>query len=272
MCTGMRWARRIQVKIGLTVATPSWLGCAFATLMARATPLTLPCNQALAEADEAVKVAAAVNQPVPLCITVLASLLVSLQTRDWHKVEDLIQRVSECATKHNLFPFAKVARGWRGDFAVSRGDFLGGIDLLQTALADLHEDGYELYRPQLSAALAEDLAKAGKRGPAYSTICEAIEWAHSRGRAVELPDLLHVKGEILLMSPADTIEGEKQLLESLQMSQLTVERYPNTAVFIFLSNDFSNRSFRVKLDSVIQRDARNLAHDCEDFGLSVSER
>jgi predicted ATPase/DNA-binding winged helix-turn-helix (wHTH) protein len=176
-------------------------------------------DQALAEADEAVKVAAAVNQPVPLCITVLASLLVCLQTRDWHKVEELIQRVSDCATKHNLFPFVKVARGWRGHFAVSQGDLSGGIDLLQTALADLPEHGFELYRPQLSAALAEALAKAGKRGPAYSTICEAIEWAHSRGRALELPDLLHVKGEILLMPPAETIEGERQLLESLQMAQ-----------------------------------------------------
>jgi predicted ATPase len=48
---------------------------------------------------------------------------------------------------------------------------------------------------------------------------EAIEWAHSRGRVLELPDLLHVKGEILLMPPADTIEGERQLLESLQMAQ-----------------------------------------------------
>src|ERR1700748_3153750 len=36
MRTGMRWARRTQVKMGLTVATPWPLGCAFATLMARA--------------------------------------------------------------------------------------------------------------------------------------------------------------------------------------------------------------------------------------------
>ena len=34
MRTGMRCARRTQVKIGLTEASPSWFGCAFVTLIA----------------------------------------------------------------------------------------------------------------------------------------------------------------------------------------------------------------------------------------------
>src|SRR5712691_6009495 len=42
MRTGMRWARRTQVKIGLTVARPCPLGCAFATLMPRARLATWP--------------------------------------------------------------------------------------------------------------------------------------------------------------------------------------------------------------------------------------
>ena len=33
----MRWARRTQVKMGLTVATPWLLGCALGTLIAHAT-------------------------------------------------------------------------------------------------------------------------------------------------------------------------------------------------------------------------------------------
>jgi hypothetical protein len=42
MRTGMRWARRTQVKIGLTVASPCWLACAFGTLMPRAMLPTWP--------------------------------------------------------------------------------------------------------------------------------------------------------------------------------------------------------------------------------------
>ena len=89
--------------------------------------------------------------------------------------------------------------------------------MLQTALAALHEDGYELYRPQLSVTLAEGLAKTGERELAYSTICEAVSWAETRGRVLNLIDLLRVKGEILTsMSQQD---GEACLLESLQLAR-----------------------------------------------------
>ena len=38
MRTGTRWARRTQVKIGLTEARPEASGCAFGTLMPRESP------------------------------------------------------------------------------------------------------------------------------------------------------------------------------------------------------------------------------------------
>src|SRR6516165_7172295 len=42
MRTGMRCAKRTQVKIGLTAASPCWSGWAFATLMPRAMLPTCP--------------------------------------------------------------------------------------------------------------------------------------------------------------------------------------------------------------------------------------
>jgi predicted ATPase len=92
--------------------------------------------------------------------------------------------------------------------------------LLQTALAALHEDGYELYRPLLSVTLAEGLAKTGEHELAHTTICEAVRWAETRGRTLELINLLRVKGEILTsMSPQDVGEGEACLLRSLQLAR-----------------------------------------------------
>ena len=110
--------------------------------------------------------------------------------------------------------------GWQGCLAVLRGDLSRGIELLQTALAALHEDGYELYRPQLCVMLVEGLAKTGERELAYSTICEAVTWAESRGRILNLIDLLRVKGEILTsMSQQHTGHGEECLLHSLQLAR-----------------------------------------------------
>jgi predicted ATPase len=177
-------------------------------------------EQAAAMAEEAVQSAEALNQPVALCYVLMPSVEFYLETGDWQRAEELIHRLSSIATKHHLFSYARASVGWQGRLAVSRGDLLRGIELLQTALTALHEDGYELYRPQLSVTLAEGLAKTAECELAYSTICEAITWAETRGRVLHVIELSRVKGEILTsMSEQDTSEGEACLLQSLQLAR-----------------------------------------------------
>ena len=73
-----------------------------------------------------------------------------------------------------------------------------------------------MYRPPFSATLADGLAKTGRREHAYSTICEAVTWAETRGRRLHLIELLRVKGEILTSMPQqDAGEGEACLLQAL---------------------------------------------------------
>lgn len=177
-------------------------------------------EQAAAMAVKAVQEADNPDQPFSLCYVLMSCVIVPFETGDWEKAEELIHRLSSIATKHHLLTYARASVGWQGRLAVSRGDLSRGIELLQKALATLHEDGYELYRPQFSVTLAESLAAAGQRELAYSTICEAVTWAETRGRILTFIDLLRVKGEILAsMSPQDTSEGEAYLLESLQLAR-----------------------------------------------------
>jgi predicted ATPase len=177
-------------------------------------------EQALATAEESVQEAENLNHPFTLCYVLMSCVIVPLETGDWRRAEELVHRLSTIATKHHLFTYARAAVGWQGCLAVSRGDLSAGVELLQTALAPMHEDGYGLYRPQLSLTLAEGLSKTGQRELAYSTICDAVAWAETRGRILELIDLLRVKGEILTsMSQQDTSEGEACLLRSLQLAR-----------------------------------------------------
>jgi hypothetical protein len=177
-------------------------------------------EQALAMTEEAVQEAEHLNHPFTLCYILMSCVMVPLETGDWGKAEDLVQRLLTIATKHHLFTYARASLGWQGRLAVSRGALSPGIELLQTALAALHEDGYELYRPQLSVTLAEGFAKSGARELAYSTICEAVSWAETRGLILDLIDLLRVKGDILTsMSAQHTSEGEACLLQSLQLAR-----------------------------------------------------
>ena len=177
-------------------------------------------EQATATAERVIQDTETLNNPNTLCHTLMSIVMVPLETGDWQRAEDLIHRLSTISTKHELLTYARASVGWQGCLAVSRGDLSRGIGLLQTALAALHEDGYELYRPQLSRTLAEGLATAGRRELAHSTICEAVSWAETRGRVLDLIDLLRVKGEILAsMSQEDTGEGEACLLQSLQLAR-----------------------------------------------------
>jgi predicted ATPase/DNA-binding winged helix-turn-helix (wHTH) protein len=177
-------------------------------------------EQAMAATEEAVQEAANLNHPQPLCYILMSCVLVPLETGDWQRAEELIHRLSSIATKYHLFSYVRASAGWQGRLAVSRGDLSRGIELLQTTLAALHEDGYELYRPQFSVTLAEGLALAGQRELAYSTICEAVTWAETRARTLHFINLLRAKGDILTsMSPQDTSEGEACLLESLQLAR-----------------------------------------------------
>jgi tetratricopeptide (TPR) repeat protein len=84
----------------------------------------------------------------------------------------------------------------------------------------MHQDGYELYRPQLAVSLAEGLAKAGQLDAALSAVREEIAWVKARDRVVDLIDLLCVKGKILSsMSQQDASEGLACLLQALEVAQ-----------------------------------------------------
>jgi hypothetical protein len=70
--------------------------------------------------------------------------------------------------------------------------------------------------------LADGLVSAGDRDAAYRAICEAISWADSRNRTLDLIELLRVKGEISgSISQRRTSEGESDtcLRHALQLAK-----------------------------------------------------
>ena len=177
-------------------------------------------DQAAVMAKEAIAESEALNHPPTLCYVLMSTVVISLERGDFERADELIRRLAEIATKHGLLTYARAAGGWQGRLAVSCGELSRGIQLLRTAIASLHEDGYELYRPQLSGALAKALAQSGQRELARSTIFEAVTWAETRDRKLHLVELLGVAGEILTSSSAHTSDrGEAYLLQSLGLAR-----------------------------------------------------
>jgi predicted ATPase/DNA-binding winged helix-turn-helix (wHTH) protein len=177
-------------------------------------------DQAAAMAKGAIEESEALNHAPTLCYVLMSTVAVTLDRGDLQRADELIHRLTEVATSHGLLTYARAADGWRGRLAVLCGERSRGVQLLRTAIVSLHEDGYELYRPHLSGALATGLADSGQVELAYNTICEALTWAETRGRRLHCVELLRLKGEILNTLRADTASrGEVHQLESLELAR-----------------------------------------------------
>lgn len=175
-------------------------------------------DQAMIIAAEAVREAEELNHPFTLCYVLMSCVMVPLETGNWRRAEELIERLSTVAAKHHLATYARAAVGLEGRVAVARGDLSRGIRLLQTALTALREHGYELYRLQFSTALAEALAGSGQPEAAYRTICEEVAWADAHGQVPGLIEGLRAKGEILCSS-LRAEEGESCLMQALELAR-----------------------------------------------------
>jgi predicted ATPase/DNA-binding winged helix-turn-helix (wHTH) protein len=177
-------------------------------------------DQALEASREAIKEAEHLNHPATTTFLLVEAVLVFLYTGNWQTAEEWIRRITADATRYALAQCHSIAIGYQGVQAVRLGEPFRGTELLQNAVARLHADGYEGYRRVLSGTLAEGFLKAGETARAHMTICEAVDGEEACGPSCYTPELLRVKGEVLLsMGQSDSGEGAQCLLDSLRLAR-----------------------------------------------------
>jgi predicted ATPase/DNA-binding winged helix-turn-helix (wHTH) protein len=223
--------RKVPALSGIASAAPVHSGkfnTSFVQWSARNVSFVLPrslwllgrTDEALKMAKKAVQEVTSVDRPSKFCYMLMAVTLLFLEIGDLKSAEDSIDCLLNWTARDSLLTYARAAVGWRGWLAVLRGDSSRGIESLRAALEAQHEDGYELYRPDMSKALGEALLKTGQLELAYRRIREEIEWCETRLRKQETCDLLRVKGEILLQrSEPDMQEGESCLVSALRLAK-----------------------------------------------------
>jgi len=215
-------------------------------------------DEALKMAKKVVQEVTSTDRPSRFCYMLMSVILLFLEIGDLKSAEDSIDCLLDWTTRDSLLTYSRAAVGWQGWLAVLRGDSSRGIESLRTALEALHEDGYELYRPDMSKALAEALLKTGQWELAYSRVCEAIEWCGTRLRTHETCDLLRVKGEILVeKSDPDMREGEACLISPLRLAEqqglLSLELRSGISLAKLWANQGSARKGTELLGSIYHR-------------------
>jgi hypothetical protein len=90
-----------------------------------------------------------------------------------------------------------VGRGLKGELAIHRGDAGRGVQMLESALQNLHAARYELVTTAFHIALARGLAQIGRADDARNTIDASIRAVEVNGDMAFMPELLRVKSQLV---------------------------------------------------------------------------
>jgi tetratricopeptide (TPR) repeat protein len=155
-------------------------------------------HQAVAMARETVDEAEALDHPVTLCIALIWAVSISIWNGDLTESEQYIDRFIEVADRHSLAPYQAAGRGVKGELMVRRTEALSGVMQLRGALKTLHGLRYELLTASLMLSIAEGLRILGQHDEAREAIDEAIAVVNTNGDLFMMPELLRVKGAIMV--------------------------------------------------------------------------
>jgi predicted ATPase/DNA-binding winged helix-turn-helix (wHTH) protein len=177
--------------------------------------------QAVDQAQQIIRHAAALNHPVTLSFTLHWAIPVYLLTGDLQTAEAHTDWLISRAEAHSLLPYIAMGRGFKGELDVRRGNPTAGVEKLQVCLAGLFATRHELLITPFSISLAQGLAAIGRFTEAVTLIDERIRLAGINGNISHLPELLRMKGALLLAMPDPGGDvAEKCFVQSLEVSRL----------------------------------------------------
>ena len=128
----------------------------------------------------------------------------------------------DCSLKHAFGEWHSAGLCFKGMLLVERGD-RAGLAILRTALHGLRETSFTDNLLEALCAFAQGLAAVGQLGEALAAIDEALERSKQHDECWCRPELLRVRGEIILLNETaglnDTAEDHFRQALDLACSQ-----------------------------------------------------
>jgi predicted ATPase/DNA-binding winged helix-turn-helix (wHTH) protein len=175
--------------------------------------------QALARARQAVEDAEQLHHPVSLAILLNAVSLL-LWVGDLDAADRHLARFIALAESQYFGPYLDVGKGLKGELSIRRGDVKTGIEMVRDCVKKLHAVQYERFTTHFHMVLIHGLATSGQIGESADLIDETVRMSDIRGDNVYIPEMLRLKGKVLLaMQPPRIEEAESCLLSSLEVSR-----------------------------------------------------
>lgn len=177
-------------------------------------------EQARRAVDQAFLDAEATQHPVWHAI-VINALAAAMWIDGLDVAEQQLNRYIPRVETHSFAPYLHLARAFKSELAIRRGDVEAGVAELKVHLGKLYAARYELFTARLQIVLAGGLAATGQLLEALALIEETAQLIDMQGYTSYLPELLRVKGNVLLaVMSSKVVEAEECFVRSLDTSRM----------------------------------------------------
>ena len=179
-------------------------------------------DQAIRAVESLVEHAQKADHANSLChATAIAACPIALWAGDLDRCQYYIDLLRDFSRRHTLALWRAFGRAHQGVLLVRRGDLQGGLTLLRTGL-DAFGAAFAGYRVLIF--LVEQAAALGQAGQISAAIAAINEAAHRSESTAErwiIPELLRIKGELLLLQAAPGASSVAGLLfqESIERAR-----------------------------------------------------
>jgi predicted ATPase/DNA-binding winged helix-turn-helix (wHTH) protein len=146
------------------------------------------------------------DQPLLLCQVLNQGICrVATMTGDFVTADREIARLIGLANTLNAHLWETVGRFLKGQLLIERGEFAQGLLVLRDAFETCDRTGWRLSYSEFKSTLALGLAGTGRLDEALLAVDDALAAGRERadGRGWYAPELLRIKGEVLLRRAAD---------------------------------------------------------------------
>jgi len=146
---------------------------------------------------------------------------IALLVGDLAAAERYVAMLLDHSARHALPAWHASGRCFDGILRIKQGDVGDGLNVLRTGLDELSETRFETRYLPFLAQLAEASSRVGEIASGRAAIDQALERCHRDEELWYLPELLRIKGEILLREGASDAgaAAEAQFLQSLDWAR-----------------------------------------------------
>jgi predicted ATPase len=167
-------------------------------------------------AREAIDEAAEAGKPLNVCFSFLYTAAIFLWCGDLGAANDVLQRLMAHPNWRALPSLHATGLALKGELLVRLGDAEQGIPMLERSLEDMRSNGQKILVARTACIMAESLAASERLEEARKVVRDALAGSMDEKETMEVPELLRIKGAILLaMAGTGETEAEDCLAQSL---------------------------------------------------------